>query len=167
VGMAGPDTGGGIRFETVAEDALGGAQRAALGDLLADAFIDTDGPEQAAYLRMHAHWGVEPLARVIAWDGPRIVGQVSVHHMGLHVMGLGGGAVAPSYRRRRIMAGLIARGLELCGGDVVLARTVPLRGLLCNEFGFRPVQLPQLVRSPHWLGRGDLSRVGELELNDV
>ena len=167
MGMAGADPGGEIRLETVAEDALGGARRAALGDLLADAFIDADGAELAAYLRVHAHWGVEPLARVIALDGPRIVGQVSVHRMGLDVMGLGGGAVVASHRRRRIMAGLLARGLELCGDDVVLARTVPLRALLCHEFGFRPVQLPQLVPSPHWLGRGDLSRVGELELNDV
>jgi hypothetical protein len=167
MGMAGPDTGGGIRFETVPENAVVGAQRAALGDLLADAFIDTDGPEQAAYLRIHAHWSVEPLARVIALDGPRIVGQVSVYRMGPDVMGLGGGAVAPSHRRRKIMTALLARGLELCGDDVVLARTIPLRSLLCDEFGFRPVQLPQLVRSPHWLGRGDLSRVGELELNDV
>jgi GNAT superfamily N-acetyltransferase len=167
MGKAGPHTGGGIRFETVAADALGGAQRAALGDLLADAFIDADGPEQAAYVRVHAHWSVEPIVRVIALDGPRIVGQVSVYRMGPDVMGLGGGAVAPSHRRRRIMARLLARGLELCGDDVVLARTVPLRALLCDEFGFRPVQLPQLVRSPDWLGRGDLSRVGELELNDV
>jgi hypothetical protein len=156
-----------IRFETLSEDAVTDAQRAALGELLADAFIDTDGPELAAYVREHAHWSVPPLARVLAFDGPNIVGQLSVYRMGPGVMGLGAGAVVPSHRGRRIMTRLLADGLEVCGDDVVLGRTIPLRSVMCRELGFRPVQLPQLVPSPHWVVRGDVARIRELEIDDV
>jgi peptidoglycan/xylan/chitin deacetylase (PgdA/CDA1 family) len=156
-----------IRFETRREDAVTDAQRAELGALLADAFIEEDGAEMAAYVREHAHWSVPPLVRVLAFDGPRIVGQVSAYRMGPGVMGLGAGAVAPSHRGRRIMTRLLADGLEACGDDVVFGRTIPLSSVMCRELGFRPVQLPQLVPSPHWVARGDLSRVGELEIDDV
>jgi hypothetical protein len=60
----------------------------------------------------------------------------------------------------------VARGLRLCGDHVVLTRTIALRSVLA-EHGFAPVQLAQLFPDPHWLGRGDLSRVGRLELTDV
>jgi predicted N-acetyltransferase YhbS len=156
-----------IRFETLPEDAVTDAQRVALGEPLADAFIDTDRPELAAYVREHARWSVPPLDRVLAFDGPNIVGQVAVYRMGAGVMGLGAGAVVPSHRGRRIMTRLLAGGLEVCDDDVVLARTIPLRSVMCREFGFRPVQLPQVVPSPHWVARGDVARIGELEIDDV
>ena len=65
------------------------------------------------------------------------------------------------------MTSLIERALELCGDDAVLTRTGPMRSLYLDKLGFQPVQLPQLAPYPDWLGRGDLSRIGELEIDNV
>ncbi len=154
----------GVEYQVVVEEELSGTERAAIGELLGDAF-STDDAEQDAYLRAQGHWGDAPIVRVLALrDG--IVGQISLFRMGAGVMGLGDIAVAPSSRGRGIARALVARALSLCDDDVVLTRTVLLRELFADH-GFEPVRLAQLVPDPNWLGRGDLARIGELELHDV
>jgi GNAT superfamily N-acetyltransferase len=154
-----------MRYTIVREDEITDADRAALGALLADSF-SADDPEQESYLRAHAHWGDRPFVRVIAHCETHIVGQQSVFQMGPGVIGLGDIAVSVSHRGMGIARELVNRVLRLCRDQVVLTRTLALRSVF-TEHGFRPVQLPQLVPDPHWIGRGDVSRVGRLELNDV
>ena len=153
-----------VSYQIVTEEELPAAERAAIGRLLGDAF-SADDPEQEAYLRAHGHWGDPPLRRVLA-RREAVVGQLSVFRMGTGVMGLGDIAVVPEERGRGIATELVAKALGVCGDEVVLTRTVALREVFA-EHGFEPVELPQLVPDPHWIGRGDLSRVGRLELIDV
>jgi GNAT superfamily N-acetyltransferase len=157
-----------VKVAVVDEQEISPSLRSRLGSLIADAFGAED-PRRTAY------WGeTRPVARVLARQDDRVVGQQSVFWIESRprrrVFGLGDIAVESDWRGQGIARQLVRAAVDLCrarNAQVILTRTTLLRSTFA-ALGFTAVEIPAAAGGD-WMAwsQAPLPHFASLDPDDV